>query len=122
MILCCGIRSPTTKEHLPGDIKDHREGMRSPVLGMPARGVPTCLPLSSTNQTGTAPDNGAMVVMEPTVTVVSLSWASEGNSARLGNIERYFGGRNIAQISEQEQLQFLMHELKTSYLIPTVCS
>ena len=45
-----------------------------------------------------------------------LSWASwAGNSARLGNIERFFGGRNIAQISEQEQLQFLMHELKNSY-------
>ena len=45
-----------------------------------------------------------------------LSWASwAGNSARLGAIERYFGGRNIASISEPEQLQFLMHELKTSY-------
>ena len=44
-----------------------------------------------------------------------MLFRSAGNSARLGNIERYFGGRNIAQISEQEQLQFLMHELKTSY-------
>ena len=101
-----------------GDIKDHREGMRAlQSLGMPARGaayMSSAIKHESnwhgTRQWGEVAGDGT------NRNGGLLSWASwEGNSARLGNIERYFGGRNIAQISEQEQLQFLMHELKTSY-------
>lgn len=44
-----------------------------------------------------------------------ISWASwHDNSARLGAIERHFG-RNISQISETDQLQYMQHEMKTSY-------
>ena len=101
-----------------GDIKDHREGMRAlRALGMPLRGaayMSSAIKHESnwhgTRQWGEVAGDGT------NRNGGLLSWASwAGNSARLGNIERYFGGRNIAQISEQEQLQFLMHELKTSY-------
>ena len=44
-----------------------------------------------------------------------LSWASwTNNPARLGVIERRYG-RPIHEITEPEQLEFLVHELKTSY-------
>ena len=41
-----------------------------------------------------------------------VSWASWANdSARLGAIERYYG-KNIAQISEIDQLKYMVHEMK----------
>ena len=44
-----------------------------------------------------------------------LSWAAfPGNSARLGRIEAYFG-KPVEQVSEMEQLKYILHELKTSY-------
>ncbi|AGK86662.1 internal virion protein [Synechococcus phage S-CBP42] len=44
-----------------------------------------------------------------------LSWASwANNSARLGKIERKFG-KPIAQISESDQLSYVLDEMKTSY-------
>ena len=44
-----------------------------------------------------------------------LSWAAfPGNSARLGRIEAYFG-KPVEQVSEMEQLKYILHELKNSY-------
>ena len=44
-----------------------------------------------------------------------ISWASwHNNSARLGAIERHFG-RNIASITETEQLAYMQHEMRTRY-------
>ena len=44
-----------------------------------------------------------------------LSWAAfPGNSARLGRIEAYFG-KPVEQVSEMEQLKYIIHELKNSY-------
>jgi hypothetical protein len=44
-----------------------------------------------------------------------LSWAAfPGNPARLGRIEAYFG-KPINEVSEIEQLKYILHELKTSY-------
>ena len=44
-----------------------------------------------------------------------VSWASWSNdSARLGQIERAYG-RNISQISEGDQLKYMMKEMRTSY-------
>ena len=44
-----------------------------------------------------------------------ISWASwSGNSARLGAIERHFG-RNIADISEADQLNYMKQEMFRSY-------
>lgn len=44
-----------------------------------------------------------------------VSWASWSNdSARLGRIERHFG-RNISQISEGDQLKYMLREMRTSY-------
>ena len=44
-----------------------------------------------------------------------ISWASWANApARLGAIERHFG-TNIANISEPDQLQYMLHEMKTRY-------
>ena len=44
-----------------------------------------------------------------------ISWASWANdSARLGKIERHFG-RNIASISETEQLEYMKLEMQKSY-------
>lgn len=44
-----------------------------------------------------------------------ISWASwHNNSARLGAIEKYFG-RPISDISETDQLQYMMHEMITTY-------
>lgn len=44
-----------------------------------------------------------------------VSWAQWKNDpARLGAIERQFG-RDISQISEPEQLQYMMQEMRTSY-------
>ena len=44
-----------------------------------------------------------------------ISWASwHDNSARLGAIERHFG-RNIASITETEQLDYMKHEMQTRY-------
>ena len=46
-----------------------------------------------------------------------VSWASWSNdSARLGRIENYFGGRNITQITETEQLHYMLNvEMYNSY-------
>ena len=46
-----------------------------------------------------------------------VSWASWSNdSARLGRIEAHFGGRNIAQITETEQLHYMLNvEMYNSY-------
>ena len=44
-----------------------------------------------------------------------ISWASwHDNSARLGAIERHFG-RNIAFITETEQLDYMQYEMRTRY-------
>ena len=44
-----------------------------------------------------------------------VSWASwAGNSARLGRIETYFA-RDIAQITEPEQIEYMLYEMKQSY-------
>ena len=44
-----------------------------------------------------------------------ISWASwSNNSARLGQIEKHFG-RNISQISEQDQLAYMQLEMQRSY-------
>jgi hypothetical protein len=44
-----------------------------------------------------------------------LSWAAfPGNPARLGRIEAYFG-KPVNEVSEMEQLKYILHELKTSY-------
>ena len=99
------------------DIKNQFEGMRElRSLGMPTRGAAYMSSAILHESTWHGTRQWGEVAGDGTNRNGGLlSWASwAGNSARLGQIERYFG-RNIAQISEPEQLQFLMHELKSSY-------
>ena len=100
-----------------GDIPNKHEGVKAlRALGMPLRGAAYMSSAIQHESTWHGTRQWGEVAGDGTNRNGGLlSWASwEGNSARLGNIERRFG-RNIAQISEREQLQFLMHELKTSY-------
>ena len=105
------------KAPVSGDIKNKHEGMRAfEREGMPLRGaayMSSAIQHESnwhgTRQWGEVAGDGT------NRNGGLLSWASwEGNSARLGQIERFFG-KNIAEIPETDQVKFIMHELKTSY-------
>lgn len=100
-----------------GDIKNQQQGMRAfQQLGMPTRGAAymSSAILHESGWNGTR-EWGEVAGDGTNRNGGLLSWASwAGNSARLGQIERYFG-KNISEISEPEQMQYIMHELKNSY-------
>ena len=102
---------------LAGDIKTKEEGMQAlQALGMPTRGAAYMSSAIAHESTWHGTRSWGQVAGDGTNRNGGLlSWASwTGNSARLGQIERRFG-RPIQEITEPEQLQFLMSELKGSY-------
>lgn len=102
-----------------GNILDAKQGTQALMsLGMPLRGAAY---LSSAIKHESAWDGNRKKWRvnvpgdDSTANGGLLSWAAfPGNPARLGRIEAYFG-KPVEQVSEMEQLKYILHELKNSY-------
>ena len=102
-----------------GNILDARQGTQALMsLGMPLRGA-AFLSSGIKHESRWDGNQKKWTVNVPGDDSVAnggvISWAAfPGNSARLGRVEAYFG-KPINEVSEMEQLKYVLHELKTSY-------